>query len=235
MIFICDHKSHYQDDWSNRHDLTVNLIDSIKNTEIDLISISHSLSGKFRNIGVNQVLLFKDNYEPVIYDVSNTFVNKFKKLSYSYTEILSRDEDVLTGDTSKSIYAVVCIHNNRYVGHIYAWLSNDKSTILAMGIRSRIDYCLVKERVTGVSKLLLEGVRLLGIHLNCGFISIAYPMGIMPIILRELGFTRVIINKNDDCDMGEKMSKSISIIPITGYRKTIGIQLDDRDLKFSVY
>jgi len=81
-------------------------------------------------------------------------------------------------------YAVVLVHENIYLGHIYTWLSSN--TCFAMSIRGSI-----KTPMKGISRYLIEGVRVFALINGCRSVVIPEPIGEMANILQHYGFKQV--------------------------------------------
>lgn len=86
-------------------------------------------------------------------------------------------------------YAIVLVQNNQYLGHIYAWKSPLNSKLcFAMGIRGRVDALYTANAPKGISKYLMEGLRVFALIHGCDSIVVPYPVGRMQNILEHYGF-----------------------------------------------
>lgn len=115
------------------------------------------------------------------------------------SDIIERDSYALSGKVSDvpinvDIYAIICLWNGEYYGHIYSWIANDMS--FAMGIRNRWDYPSIKGSnndpfiITGkpISWHILEGARIFASMNGFKEMNIVEPMEVMVPILTKLGF-----------------------------------------------
>jgi len=92
--------------------------------------------------------LFDDNqYKGYPINDEKLLCKWFLSNSSGYDDVFYRNEKVLSYPKSKDsvdIHAVVLLDNNFYVGHVYCWLSMDKTIVFMMGIQSNIINILLK-------------------------------------------------------------------------------------------
>lgn len=123
---------------------------------------------------------------------------KYIDRAYDYSEVFSRDQDAFEQENfNVKLYAIVLLRDNQYYGHIYTWLSPISSTVLAMGIRNRVDSIFIKgteDDLPGVSRYLLEGVRQFALSKGSAIMSIVHPRPIMQQILPHFGFIKTPIS-----------------------------------------
>jgi hypothetical protein len=133
------------------------------------------------------------------------FDEKFKKQKYSYNEVYCRDEDAFNGsmrinETSVrpfnvDLYAVVAINENKYLGHVYSWISPvDPSMCFSLGIRNTLASLYDNTIPSNITSILFEGVRQFAISKNASTISVDKPLPIAIRLLNRIGFRNVIID-----------------------------------------
>ena len=122
---------------------------------------------------------------------------KLQQFKEDIYEVISRDDDVFNDtEVSDTIYAVVAIKNNVYLGHIYAWKSPTSGLLLAMGIR-KDPATMVKSEASKadftsdrLSQYLIEGIRRLALQLSCSKMVVAFPRPVMyHILTKKHGFS----------------------------------------------
>lgn len=180
-----------REDWSSS-DLTTRLKNQIYNNAITLFNIAISCDYDPPNV------ISYNKYEDDSSDESFNYVEladkdekcaKFKHIKRDYIETLSRDHDAIREHHGSPLYAVVCLYNGEYSGHVYAWKSvNDSDKCLMMGIRNRVDTVFIKDTdqyLPSISKYLIMGVTKLAEKLQCATIHAAHPLPTMMLMLYE--------------------------------------------------
>lgn len=184
--------------WMNRDatSLTLALNCQIKNNMLDF----DQLESECINIpGLEKYLVTTNYIDDKIVKVKNYYINtkqkeeqcgKFLIRKSAYLDVFWKDDDVMNQkDWDVQTYAVVALYNNKYIGHIYTWVSPIDTTLcFAMGIRGRIDQIFAKERIRNVSTYLIEGVRRFAVAKECRMVIVTYPFATMVPILKGLGF-----------------------------------------------
>lgn len=104
-------------------------------------------------------------------------------------DLLPMDENVIYQEGYNTVvYVVALIEEVKYLGHIYAWISPDRSRLFAMGIRKSIESMIENTKVN-VAPYLFEGVRQLTLNLGYKEFSIVSPYPHVSNILSKLGFS----------------------------------------------
>lgn len=119
-----------------------------------------------------------------------------KKRSHLLDAYMILQEDLLPMDESTiyqegyntEVYVVVLLEGVKYLGHLYAWISPDRSMLFAMGIRKSIEF-MIENTKLNVAPYLFEGVRQLALNLGYKQFSIVSPYPHVASILSKLGFS----------------------------------------------
>lgn len=185
--------------WSQHENLTNTLIDEVTNEIRDLNLINIGCEDD-QLIGINH-----DNDEAFDYNVDSEqkrkICHKIKTAFKDYYEVYSRDQDALCQeDFDVKIYAIVLLLDDKYQGHIYAWISpKDKNYCFTMGIRNKVESIIYRVKGSGLSNVsgyLLEGVRQFALAQGANKLYVVYPRQIMTTILPKLGFKQSTLNAN---------------------------------------
>lgn len=129
------------------------------------------------------------------YEYTDELKSKFKTMSYDFIETFSWDYQFFNNTEDKyndyERYVIILIYQNEYYGHIYFWKS--ENLCFCIGIRSRIDNIFIENKLKNISLHLLNGIENFCLENNCDEICVISPMGIMPKILKTLGFQSKMI------------------------------------------
>ncbi len=125
------------------------------------------------------------------YSYRDELYEKFVFLQDFHLELIVRDSYAMKQeDFNVNTYAVVLLYKGEYYGHICTRVSPvDSDLCFTMGIRGRIDLPFIRDRkLYSIAGILLEGVRLFGVHMGCRSINIVNPFPIMENRSLDMGF-----------------------------------------------
>ena len=158
---------------------------------------------------------------------------QFMKRKSEYSDVIERDKNYTKYMKGRSINVVMLLYNGVYHAHVYSWEIvfdpldfifdfkpdlrrkrfryiqeyQGKKVTMMLGIRSRIESIFLAscgiQKVKGVAKLLLEGVRRHTVEVGSFLIIVPDPIGPMPDILKSIGFIKAFMSREYTSDLNE--------------------------------